>query len=91
VPLPGLPPNTDSLALPKEASENAFGEPGRRIALMPASGLRRDELVSIAAWDEGPEAFKNMWSVLVAEAARRHGWADISDQAISACTSILYR
>ncbi len=91
VQLPDLPPNTDSLMLSKEASETAFVELGRRIERMIAPGLRRDELEGIAVWDEGPKAYRNMLSVLAAEAARRHRWADISDQAMTACTSLLYR
>ena len=90
-PLPDLPSNTDSLALPKEASEAAFGELGGRIERMIAPGLRRDELEGIAVWKEGPEIFRNMLSVLAAEAAWRHRWADVTDQVISACTSLLFR
>ena len=90
-PLPDLPPNTDSLALPKEASETAFGELGRRIERLIAPSLRRDELAGIAVWDEGPVAFRNMLSVLAAETARRHRWTDITDQLISACSNHLYR
>ena len=89
-PLPHLPSNTDSLALPKETSEAAFGELGRRIERMIAPGLRRDELEGIADWDEGPEAFRNMLAVLAAEVARKHKWADITDQVMTACTSHLY-
>ena len=90
-PLPHLPSNTDSLALPKEASEAAFGELGQRIDRMIVPGLRRDELEGIAVWDGGPEAFKNMLAVLVAEAARKQKWADIADEVMSACTSHVYR
>ena len=90
-PLPDLTPNTDSIALPKEASEASFGELGLRIERMIAPGLRRDELEGIAAWDEGPEAFRNMLAVLAAEAARRHRWTDLTDHVLSACTSHLYR
>ena len=89
-PLPDQPPSTDSLALPKEASEAAFGELGRRIERMIAPGLRREQLEGIAVWDEGPEAFRNMLAVLVGEAARRHGRPDISDGAMLACTNPLY-
>ena len=89
-PLPGLPPNTDSLALPKQASETAFGELGRRIERMIVSGLRRAELEGIAVWDEGPEAFRNMLVVLAAETARRHRWTDISNEVMAACTNPLY-
>ena len=89
-PLSDLPPNTDSLALPKETSEAAFGELGRRIERMIAPSLQREQLEAIAVWDEGPEAFRNILAVLTAEAARKHEWADITDQVMSACTSHLY-
>ena len=90
-PLLNLPSSTDSLALPKEASEAAFGELGRRIEWMIAPGIRRDQLERIAAWDEGPEAFRNMLAVLAGEAARRHGWPDFCDEVMAACTNPLYR
>ena len=89
-PLPGLPPNTDSLALPKDASDTAFGELGRRMERMIAPGLRRNELAGIAVWDEGPEAFRNMLYVLAAETARRRACPDIRDRVMAACTSPLY-
>ena len=89
-PLPDLPPNTDSLALPKTTSEAAFGELGRRMERMIAPSLRRDELAEIAVWDESPEAFRNMLAVLAAEAARKHVWPDIRDRVIAACTNPLY-
>ena len=53
--------------------------------------LQRDQLVRIAAWDEGPLAFRNMLVVLVSEAARRRGWLDISDRAMTNCSNPLYR
>lgn len=89
-PLPELPPNTDSLAMPKESSEAAFGELGWRIERMIAPDLECNHLERIAVWDEGPEAFKNMLAVLAAEAARRHGWADSADGLMAACTNPLY-
>ena len=89
-PLQHLPPNTDSLSLSKEASESAFGELGRRIERMIVPGLKREQLEEIAIWDEGPEGFRNMLAVLVGEVARRHGWPDICDEVMDACTNLLY-
>ena len=89
-PLPALPPSTDSLALPKEASEAAFEELGQRIERMIAPSIRREQLERIADWDEGPEAFRNMLAVLASEAARRHKWPAISERAMVACTNSLY-
>ena len=89
--LPDLPSSTDSLALPKESSEEAFGELGRRVEQMIVPGLQREQLDRIAVWVEGPEAFRNMLAVLVSEAARRHEWPDISDRAMITCTNPLYK
>ena len=89
-PLQNLPPNTDSLSLSKEASESAFGELGRRIERIIVPGLKREQLEGISIWDEGPEGFRNMLAVLVAEVARRYGWSDICDEAMAACTNPLY-
>ena len=89
--LPDLPSNTDSLALPKESSEAAFGELGRRIERMIVPSLQREQLERIVVWDEGPEAFRNMLAVLVSEIARRHEWPDISYSAMIACTNPLYK
>ena len=89
-PLPEVPRNTDSLAVPRELSERAFGELGLKIEQMIAPGLQRDELQGILVWNETPKAFQNMLAVLVAEAARRHRWPDISAMAMSACTNPAY-
>ena len=90
-PLPDLPSNTDSLALPKVASEAAFRDLSQRVDRMIAPGLQREQLKRIAVWDEGPEAYRNMLAVLASEAARRRGWPDISDGTILACTNPLYK
>ena len=70
-PVPDPLPNTDSFALPKEASESAFVDLGLKIEQFIAVGLRPDELARIAVWDDGPESFRNMLAVLAAEAAQQ--------------------
>ena len=89
-PLSDLPSNTDSLALPKQASESAFAELGRRIERMIGPGLKREQLEEMAVWDEGPEAFRNISAVVVSEAARRRSWPDIADQVMASCTNPMY-
>ena len=89
--LPDLPFNTDSLAIPKEPSEAAFGELERRIEWMTVPGLQRKQLERLAVWDEGPEAFRNMLAVLVSEIARRHEWLDFSHETMVTCTNPLYK
>lgn len=86
-----LPMNVDSLALPKEKSEWAFKEMEQRVDRMIAANLGLEELQRISVWEEGPEAFRNMLAVLVAEAARRHKWLGISEQVMSACTNPIFK
>ena len=75
------------LALPKEASEVAFGELGWKIEQLIEPGLERNQLERIAVWDGGAEALRNMFAVLPDEAARRYGWPDIRDGVMAACTN----
>ena len=90
-PLPDLPMSTDSLALPKDASEAAFGELGRRIEQMIEPDLEPSQLARIALWEDGPEAFRNMLAILAGEAARRRGWPDLSAEVVATCTNPLYK
>lgn len=90
-PLADVPLNTDSLALSQESSERAFVELGRRVERMIGPGLGREELERIATWSEGPEAIRNMLSILVAEAARKQKWPDISEEAMATCTNPVYQ
>ncbi len=89
--LPSRIRNTDSLALPKGESEEAFEELGRRMERLIAPGLRRPQLVGLADWDEGPEAFRNMLAVLASEAARRLGWDEMHNDVMATCTNPLYK
>ena len=86
-----LPKDMDLLASPKEKSEWAFKEIEQRIYRMIAPELRFGELQIISGWEEGPEAFRNMLAVLVAEVARRHKWLGLSEQAFSVCTNPVFK
>ena len=86
-----LPSSTDSLALPKEQSEAAFGELGRRVEQMIAPDIAHKQLIQVSIWDEGPEAFRNILAVLASEAARRHGWLDIIDDMMATCSNPVYK
>ena len=89
--LDDLPTNMDLLTLPKEKSEWAFTEIEQRIDRMIAPELRIGELQIISEWEEGPEAFRNMLAILVAEVARRHNWLGISEQLMSVCTNPVFK
>jgi len=59
-PLDKVPPNTDSLKLPRTDSESAFSELARRIEEMIQPGLTTRTLERLSNWGEGPQAFRNM-------------------------------
>jgi thymidylate synthase len=89
-PLTEIPYDTDSLAVPREVSEWAFDELGRKMEQMIKRGLSRKELERLCEWNEVPQGFRNMQAVLGAEVARRHRWADLAAELMSNCTNPLY-
>ena len=84
------PSNSDSLMLPLEESEWAFKELARKVEQMIRPDLTRPNLERLSEWDGGPQAYRNMFSVLVAETARRRGWPDLSAKSMSTCTNAVY-
>ena len=82
--------NTDYLALPKEDSDRIFKELENRIEQLIDPNLRQDELESVASWDVAPQAYRNIVTVLVAEALRRRREADSAVKAMSSCTNPVY-
>ena len=89
IPLPHVPSNEDSLALPRKESQLVWEELGRRIELMITPQLGRGELDQHLRWD-APQAYRNILAVLVAETARRRGWTDTADSAMATCTNPVY-
>lgn len=79
--------NTDTLALPKPDSDQAFATIGRYIDALLASSLTRADIEAYGAARDLPPAFHNLLLVVLAEAARRRGWPDVAEQMINTCTN----
>ena len=86
-PLLDAPLNTDNLKLPKEESDRIFKELEKRIEQLIDPSLRREELKRLASWDAAPQAYRNIMTVLVAEAFRRQGDTDSAVDAMTSCTN----
>jgi thymidylate synthase len=81
--------NTDSLALPKSLADPLWAEMNRRVDLLSENRVSAGEFASMARIADAPQAFTNLLSVVVADAARRRGHFDIAEQAISACDNVV--
>ena len=79
--------NSDSLALPRKDSELAWRELGHRMERFIDSALTEDELERLSLWNDVPQSYRNVLTVLAAEAARRHGWKEIAHGFMSRCTN----
>jgi len=86
-----VPLNTDSLAFPKSDSEHFFAELASNIDNLIDNRRKLEPMVSKIASSSLPESFKNMLSVLTAEAARRRKRNDLVTDAISCCRNPIYR
>ena len=89
--LPPVASNPDSLALPWKQSELVFKELEHRIERMIGQRLAEGELARLACWDAAPQAYRNVLTVLAAEALRRREQVQASVEVMSTCTNPLYR
>ena len=90
-PLPDVALNTDSLALPRDESDQVFKELEGRIEKLIDPDLASGALEGLASWDSAPEAYRNIMAVLVAETFRRQGDADSAVEVMSCCTNPAYQ
>lgn len=84
-----VPHNTDSLALPKAESEMVLQAMARVIERMIEPDVTANDLSRLILQTQLPPAYRNLLSVLGAEAARRHGWQDRIPDIIGVCTNYL--
>jgi thymidylate synthase len=85
------PPNGDSLALPKDAADPIWAEMNRRVDKLVAGGLADEEFSRMVNLDGAPQAFTNLMSIVVADAARRRGRIDAAQNAADCCTNPLLK
>ena len=74
-----------------EAVELVFKELEHRIERMIGQRLAEGELARLACWDAAPQAYRNVLTVLAAEALRRREQVQASVEVMSTCTNPLYR
>ena len=89
-PTAGTHRNVDSLVLSWEQSEWVFKELESRIELMIDPETNTGNLVDLSDWDAAPQAYRNIVTVLVAEALRRRNESDIADQVMASCSNPMY-
>lgn len=85
------PPSTDSIALPKEQSDEAFQELEHQVSRVIDENVTADELVAHARGLGLAQGFRNMLCLLCAEGVRRRGRNDLIEKVMSDCTNALYR
>lgn len=83
-------PNTDSLKLPKDESDDYFASLEKRAQNFIRENLSRDQHLERTKWPEAPEGIQNILFILSAEAARRRGWDSICTEVIDLCSNPVY-
>lgn len=84
-------PNSDSLCLPKKQSEKVFLEMAKMTEKIIRPNTRASDLAGLLESFNGPQAFRNIMSVLCAEVARKQKRPEIAEDVIGECTNPVYR
>ena len=82
--------NDDSLALPRQASDEIFKELEFRVERMMNPSTQTDIIQGLASWDDAPQAYRNIISVMAAEALRRRNRTESASQIMSSCSNPVY-
>lgn len=85
------PLNPDSLALPKDSADPIWTEMNRRVDKLVSGSLSDKEFAGMVKLREAPQAFTNLMSIVVADAARRRGRVDAAQNAAECCTNPLLK
>jgi len=81
------PPSSDSLAVAKHVADPIWSEMNRRVGKLVTGRLSENDYASLANLDGAPQGFTNLMSIVVADAARRHGNPRAAHAAASVCTN----
>lgn len=82
-----VPPNTDSLALPKGESDAVISEIERRLDHILAADVTENKIRQLSRLEAAPAAYQNLLYVAVADAARRKGWQEVASEIMQHCTN----
>ncbi len=82
--------NVDSLAFPKERSDEYFNELAKSVSIIINPRTSAKRLLSIVLESELPQSFRNMLCMLCAEGARRRRRPDVVIDLIRCCTNPAY-
>jgi len=80
-------PNTDSVRLPKEQSDEAFAALEKRLDAMTSDSLTEERMRELSEDTGLPGAFENLLRVAAADSARRRGWIGLSQAIVGGCTN----
>lgn len=83
--------NTDDLRLKKSESERIFKEFSDKIDLIVENNYSEKDLKDIFSWKKAPKPYKNLLSIICAEAARKADYYDLSDEFIAKSENLLFR
>lgn len=83
--------NPDSLSLPKNESDRVFQELDHLIEDLMRSDLLLQELTVITREARLPKAFKNLFFIVAAEAARRRRWFLVMEDLFNMCSNPVLR
>jgi thymidylate synthase len=82
--------NTDSIAFPKEESDEYFNELTNNIETIINQNVQADRVVSMVRESKLPQSLRNMLAILGAEGVRRRLQQDIIDDIMNECTNPVY-
>ena len=77
--------NVDSVALPKSQADPIWGEMNRRVDRLVSGNLTTAEFATLAHLKDAPQAFTNLMSIVVADAARRRGNLRAAEETAATC------
>ena len=89
--VPNVSPSTDCLRQPRQESDRLFRELERRVEQMIDPETEPSELQGLASWGDAPQAYRNIATMLTAEALRRRGLRESASRTMAGCTNLAYQ
>jgi thymidylate synthase len=80
--------NPDRFSLPERESNGVFRELAKRTE--KCISAKSEVALRSVSYIDAPQAYQNVLCVLAAEASRRHGWRNLSDETMTRCSNPVY-